>query len=122
MYKQARKGVQQLIKANKSKVFIESTSDSMIEDAYGQMIPDPDGVKVGRTITCRISYLNANTNGLITAPTGYSTDFVKIINTDYKTPIYKGDRFDDYEVGPVYEQTVQGHIIGYQAELKEASK
>jgi len=118
MYKQARDGIRQIINANKAVVAVSTLSYK--DNGFGVLIIDTSAPEITTDITCRISYKDANTNGLEPSSSGFTTDLIRIINTDYKTPIYKGSRFGDYEIGTVYPQTLQGKIIGYQAELKEA--
>lgn len=120
MYKQVRRGIQETIKINPSFVNIEHVQESMIDNGLGVLIPDPNGIKVVERIKCRISYQKKSTDGTIKAPVGLSTNLTQYILTDYRTPITKGDRFNNYELLEVQPLTREGKIVGYQAELKEA--
>jgi len=120
MYKQIRHGIQESIKINPSFVNVEHIQESMIDNGFGILIPDPNGIKVVERIKCRISYQKKSTDGNIKAPVGLSTNLSQYILTDYRTPICTGDRFNNYEILEVQPLTREGKIVGYQAELKEA--
>lgn len=120
MIRQARKGIQESIKLNESKVVIESPS-AMIDNGYGILVADLTSNKTYRNISCRISYEKKMVDGIQSVESvGYSTNLSKFILTDYKTPIYKGERFNNFEIMQVYPLYFMGKIIGYQAPLKEA--
>lgn len=122
MLKQVRDAIRQNIKMNPSTVIIESAS-AMIDNGYGVLVPDLTGDKSYRKVKCRISYEKRMVDGTpVVENVGYSTNLSKFILTDYKSPIYKGERFDDYEILEVYPMYFLGKIIGYQAPLKEAKK
>ena len=122
MIRQARKGIQKSISLNESKVIIESPS-KMIDNGYGILVPDLTSTKTYRKISCRISYEKKMVDGVQSVENvGYSTNLSRFILTDYKTPIYKGERFDNYEIMQVYPLYFMGDIIGYQAPLKESKE
>lgn len=121
MIKQARRGIQESIKINKSVITLQ-TPPPLVYNSIGELVKDTTKQWTSKTVTCRISYESKIIDSQINAPTGASTNLSRFILTDYRTPLIKGQRFDNYEVGVVYPLYFMGQIIGYQAPLKESNE
>jgi hypothetical protein len=119
LVRQKRKAIIAQINLNKKVVDIE-TPPPMVYNSIGEEVKDTSKPWTINTIKCRIAYEQKSVDGQAEVASGFSTNLSRFILTDYKTPLQKGQRFENYEVGVVYPMTFMGEIIGYQAPLKES--
>lgn len=109
--------IKDLIKNNPTKITLKSVTYK--DNGFGTQVVDTSAPSNSKTITCRISYTGYN-ECVSSSANAYSTDYSQYIITEKKDKIYKGQTFDNYEIGVVFPIKFFGKIVGYQAKLKES--
>lgn len=97
---------------------------SLIDNGLGEMVPDPFGTPAEVTYRVRISNERTAPPGNTNVPSGLSSAMGKMITSDWNSPIYEGETFEDddvtWRIGAVRVLKCKAGILGYQAPLLEA--
>ena len=121
---QARRAIAFKIKENPS--FITVLRQAMVDDGFGNQVPDPFGTPEEKHFKVRITHERAQPEMAQNSSAGLSTNLQRFIIAGYKDVIQQGDVFDHeatgkvYRIGPVDPLEKFGAIIGYQSPLTEA--
>ena len=121
---QARRAIAFKIKENPS--FITVLRQAMVDDGFGNQVPDPFGTPEEKHFKVRITHERAQPEMAQNSSAGLSTNLQRFIIAGYKDLIQQGDVFGHeatgkvYRIGPVDPLEKFGAIIGYQAPLVEA--
>ena len=121
---QARRAITFKIKENPS--FITVLRQAMVDDGFGNQVPDPFGTPEEKHFKVRITHERAQPEMAQNSSAGLSTNLQRFIIAGYKDLIQQGDVFGHeatgkvYRIGPVDPLEKFGAIIGYQAPLTEA--
>lgn len=121
---QSRRAITLKIKENPSKITV--IRQSLVDDGFNNMVPDPFGTPEEKVFTVRLSHERAQPEMAQSSSAGLSTNLQRFIIAGYKDEIKQGDVFAHeatakvYRIGPVDPLEKFGAIIGYQAPLTEA--
>ena len=121
---QARRAITFKIKENPSYITVQRTG--LVDDGFGNMVPDPFGTPEEKHFKVRISHERAQPEMAQNSSAGLSTNLQRFIIAGYKDEIKEGDVFGHdatakvYRIGPVDPLEKFGAIIGFQAPLVEA--
>lgn len=119
LLKQARQSIRQNIFENPS-IAVWSSAD-MIDNGYGQMIPDPSGTVTEHKERVRLSHEQSGVNSNEETPAGLGTSYTLFLLAAYNSGITEGLKITaggvSYTVGAVDTLRAHGGVIGYQAPL-----
>lgn len=99
--------------------------ETLIDDGFGAMIPDPTGEPTEHPVRLRIAHDTKQVADIRSVnEQTFTTNLNRIATWEWDTDIYEGDTFEAlgiiFTVGPVDELMKFGGIVGHQAPLKEA--
>jgi hypothetical protein len=117
--KQERDSIKQNILSNPS--IVTWATPEMIDNGYGQMIPDPSGSSVDHKERVRLSHEKSGVNTNEETPAGLGTSYSLFVLAAYNSKITKGITImangSKYNVGTVDTLRKFGGVTGYQAPL-----
>jgi len=121
--KQIRKGIKNAVAINRERITLQR-APLITNPITGEQVRNPAGAKTSHSIYARIAHEKKVAPDDRPTPAGESTNLSRFILVEPQYTIVEHDTFTwqgkEWEVGPVDPVIIKGHVIEYQAPLKEA--